>query len=57
MVPGFFHKMTVFLDRLMPRAMQRMIFGRVVACSRNGLNRRVRIPDVEPEPPAPILAE
>jgi short-subunit dehydrogenase len=32
-VPGFFNKATVFLDRLMPRAMQRMVVGRVVAGS------------------------
>ena len=30
-VPGFFNKATVFLDRLMPRRMQRMILGKVVA--------------------------
>src|SRR5262249_59403821 len=30
-VPGFFNKGTVFLDRLMPRSMQRMILGKVVA--------------------------
>jgi uncharacterized protein len=30
-VPGFFNKATVFLDRLMPRALQRMILGKVVA--------------------------
>jgi short-subunit dehydrogenase len=30
-VPGFFNKATVFLDRLMPRPMQRMILGKVVA--------------------------
>ena len=33
-VPGFLNKATVFLDRLMPRAMQRMVVGRVVAGSR-----------------------
>ena len=31
LVPGFFNKATVFLDRLMPRPMQRMILGKVVA--------------------------
>ena len=30
-VPGFLNKATVFLDRLMPRAMQRMILGKVVS--------------------------
>jgi short-subunit dehydrogenase len=30
-VPGFFNKATVFLDRLMPRSLQRMILGKVVA--------------------------
>ena len=30
-VPGFFNKATVFLDRLMPRSMQRLVVGRVVA--------------------------
>jgi len=28
-VPGFLNKATVFLDRLMPRPMQRMIVGKV----------------------------
>jgi short-subunit dehydrogenase len=31
LVPGFFNKATVFLDRLMPRPMQRIILGKVVA--------------------------
>jgi uncharacterized protein len=31
LVPGFFNKVTVFLDRLMPRPMQRIILGKVVA--------------------------
>lgn len=30
-VPGFFTKATVFFDRLMPRSMQRLIVGKVVA--------------------------
>jgi short-subunit dehydrogenase len=30
-VPGFFNKVTVFLDRLMPRRIQRIILGKVVA--------------------------
>jgi uncharacterized protein len=30
-VPGFLNKTTVFLDRLMPRPLQRMILGKVVA--------------------------
>ena len=30
-VPGFLNKVNVFMDRLMPRAMQRMVFGRVMA--------------------------
>jgi uncharacterized protein len=30
-VPGFLNKATVFLDRLMPRPMQRMILGKVVS--------------------------
>ena len=30
-VPGFFNKAVVFLDRLMPRPMQRMILGKVMA--------------------------
>jgi short-subunit dehydrogenase len=30
-VPGFLNKMNVFTDRLMPRSMQRMVFGRVMA--------------------------
>jgi uncharacterized protein len=30
-VPGFLNKATVFLDRLMPRRMQRMVLGKVVA--------------------------
>ena len=30
-VPGFFNKATVFFDRLMPRPMQRLIVGKVVA--------------------------
>jgi hypothetical protein len=30
-VPGFLNKATVFFDRLMPRAMQRLIVGKVVA--------------------------
>jgi short-subunit dehydrogenase len=30
-VPGFLNKATVFLDRLMPRRMQRLILGKVVA--------------------------
>jgi len=30
-VPGFFNKATVFLDRLMPRSMQRVVLGKVVA--------------------------
>ena len=30
-VPGFFNKATVFLDRLMPRPLQRMIVGKVMA--------------------------
>jgi len=30
-VPGFFNKAVVFLDRLMPRPMQRMILGKVIA--------------------------
>ncbi len=30
-VPGFLNKATVFLDRLMPRTLQRMILGKVVA--------------------------
>jgi short-subunit dehydrogenase len=30
-VPGFLNKATVFLDRLMPRPLQRMILGKVVA--------------------------
>jgi short-subunit dehydrogenase len=29
-VPGFFNKATVFLDRLMPRSIQRLVVGRVV---------------------------
>jgi short-subunit dehydrogenase len=29
-VPGFFNKATVFLDRLMPRSMQRVVLGKVV---------------------------
>jgi uncharacterized protein len=31
MVPGFLNKVIVFLDRLMPRPMQRTIFGKVTA--------------------------
>ena len=30
-VPGFFNKVNVFMDRLMPRSMQRTVFGRVMA--------------------------
>jgi hypothetical protein len=30
-VPGFLNKVNVFTDRLMPRSMQRMVFGRVMA--------------------------
>jgi uncharacterized protein len=30
-VPGFMNKVNVFMDRLMPRSMQRMVFGRVMA--------------------------
>ena len=30
-VPGFLNKAAVFLDRLMPRPMQRMILGKVMA--------------------------
>lgn len=30
-VPGFMNKMNVFSDRLMPRSMQRRVFGRVMA--------------------------
>ncbi|MCI0354502.1 MAG: SDR family oxidoreductase [Acidobacteria bacterium] len=30
-VPGFFNKVNVFMDRLMPRSMQRKVFGRVMA--------------------------
>ncbi|HXU19837.1 MAG TPA: SDR family oxidoreductase [Verrucomicrobiae bacterium] len=30
-VPGFLNKANVFMDRLMPRSMQRMVFGRVMA--------------------------
>jgi short-subunit dehydrogenase len=30
-IPGFLNKTTVFLDRLMPRAMQRIVLGRIVA--------------------------
>ena len=30
-VPGFFNKATMFLDRFMPRSMQRMVLGRVMA--------------------------
>ena len=30
-VPGFFNKAVVFLDRLMPRPMQRIILGKVIA--------------------------
>ncbi len=30
-VPGFFNKATVFLDRFMPRSMQRMVLGKIVA--------------------------
>lgn len=30
-VPGFLNKMNVFTDRLMPRSMQRMVFGKVMA--------------------------
>lgn len=30
-VPGLFNKATVFLDRLMPRSMQRMVLGKVMA--------------------------
>jgi short-subunit dehydrogenase len=30
-VPGFNNKATVFLDRLMPRSLQRLILGKVVA--------------------------
>jgi short-subunit dehydrogenase len=29
-IPGFVNKATVFLNRLMPRSMQRMVVGRVV---------------------------
>src|SRR5262249_61299600 len=31
LVPGFLNKAIVFLDRLMPRPMQRTIFGKVTA--------------------------
>jgi short-subunit dehydrogenase len=30
-VPGFFNKVNVFTDRLMPRSMQRKVFGKVMA--------------------------
>jgi hypothetical protein len=30
-VPGFLNKVNVFTDRLMPRSMQRKVFGRVMA--------------------------
>jgi hypothetical protein len=30
-VPGFLNKATVFFDRLMPRPLQRMVVGKVVA--------------------------
>jgi hypothetical protein len=30
-VPGFLNKVNVFMDRLMPRSMQRKVFGRVMA--------------------------
>ncbi len=30
-VPGFLNKVNVFTDRLMPRSMQRMVFGKVMA--------------------------
>lgn len=30
-VPGFMNKVNVFMDRLMPRSMQRKVFGRVMA--------------------------
>jgi short-subunit dehydrogenase len=30
-VPGFLNKTTMFLDRLMPRSMQRMVLGKIVA--------------------------
>lgn len=30
-VPGLFNKTTVFLDRLMPRSMQRMVLGKIMA--------------------------
>jgi len=30
-VPGILNRATVFLDRLMPRAMQRMILGKIMA--------------------------
>jgi hypothetical protein len=33
MVPGVLNKAIVFLDRLMPRPMQRTIFGKVAAGS------------------------
>ena len=30
-VPGILNKATVFLDRVMPRSMQRMILGKIMA--------------------------
>jgi hypothetical protein len=35
-VPGFLNKATVFSDRLMPRKMQRIVLGRIMAGERNG---------------------